>query len=208
MAPRRPRPCWRRRSASRRSPGSSPSGRASILARVTGTGRAARIIQRDIEAFVAVGVAGGRRRPPPRRPCPPAGDGAADRAGPGDRGRRAEPDPRGDRAADGAVQGAGAALLHHDRDRDGAARPRSARAPGAARAPKVTFTDVVVRACAVTRSEAPRRQRELHRHRDPAAPGRATSGIAVAVDGRPHHAGPPGLRPEVARSRSPRRRGT
>ena len=83
----RPRPRWRRPprrcwpaagSASRRSPGSSPSGPGVDLTRVTGTGPSGRIIQRDIEAFVA-GASGGRAGALPAAAMPAA---AAARTGP------------------------------------------------------------------------------------------------------------------------------
>ena len=128
----RPRPAGGRGSASRRSRGSSPSGRASTSAPLTGH----RAERADHPA---------RHRGPPGRASRGGARGAA--AGGGrrrrgapvrcrGRGRRPDPDPGGDRAPDGPVQGPGPALLRHDRDRHGAGGGAPRGAPGAARRPQ------------------------------------------------------------------------
>jgi pyruvate dehydrogenase E2 component (dihydrolipoamide acetyltransferase) len=147
------------------------------LARVTGTGPSGRIIQRDIEAFVAAHPAGAPARP--AAPAVPAA--AAARTGP-----EAEDIPLSPiRAAIARQMVQSKAPVPHFYITTEIAMERAAKLreelqalPGA---PKVTFTDVVVRACAVTLQKHPgvnasftgtaiRRHRAVH------------MGIAVAVD--------------------------
>src|SRR3989442_342174 len=90
----------------------------------------------DIAALVASAPGGAGAGPAPprrrgRRLERRAGGGARRRIGRRIRGRSAHPDPGGDRPADAAVEGAGPALLRHERGRDG---PRVGAARGAERA--------------------------------------------------------------------------
>jgi pyruvate dehydrogenase E2 component (dihydrolipoyllysine-residue acetyltransferase) len=147
------------------------------LARVTGTGPSGRIIQRDIEAFVAAHPAGAGARPAAAA-MPVA---AAARTGP-----EAEDIPLSQiRAAIARQMVQSKAPVPHFYITTEIAMERAAKLreelqalPGA---PKVTFTDVVVRACAVTLQKHPgvnasftgtaiRRHRAVH------------MGIAVAID--------------------------
>jgi pyruvate dehydrogenase E2 component (dihydrolipoamide acetyltransferase) len=147
------------------------------LARVTGTGPSGRIIQRDIEAFVAAHPAGAPARP--AAAAMPAA--AAARTGP-----EAEDIPLSQiRAAIARQMVQSKAPVPHFYITTEIAMERAAKLreelqalPGA---PKVTFTDVVVRACAVTLQTHPgvnasftgtaiRRHRAVH------------MGIAVAID--------------------------
>jgi pyruvate dehydrogenase E2 component (dihydrolipoamide acetyltransferase) len=147
------------------------------LTRVTGTGPSGRIIQRDIEAFVAAHPAGA-----PARPAAAAlSAAAAARTGP-----EAEDIPLSPiRAAIARQMVQSKAPVPHfyitteiAMERVAKLREELQALPGA---PKVTFTDVVVRACAVTLQKHPgvnasftgtaiRRHRAVH------------MGIAVAVD--------------------------
>jgi pyruvate dehydrogenase E2 component (dihydrolipoamide acetyltransferase) len=145
------------------------------LARVTGTGPSGRIIQRDIEAFLAAGPA-----PAPAQPAAAARPAAA-RTGP-----EAEDIPLSQiRAAIARQMVQSKAPVPHfyvtteiAMERATKLREELQALPGA---PKITFTDVVVRACAVTLLKHPgvnasftgtaiRRHRAVH------------MGIAVAVD--------------------------
>ena len=147
------------------------------LTRVTGTGPSGRIIQRDIEAFVAAHPAGAPARP--AAATMPAA--AAARTGP-----EAEDIPLSPiRSAIARQMVQSKAPVPHFYITTEIAMERAAKLreelqalPGA---PKVTFTDVVVRACAVTLQKHPgvnasftgtaiRRHRAVH------------MGIAVAVD--------------------------
>jgi len=147
------------------------------LARVTGTGPSGRIIQRDIEAFVAAHPAGA----PARAAASAVPAAAAARTGP-----EAEDIPLSPiRAAIARQMVQSKAPVPHFYITTEIAMERAAKLreelqalPGA---PKVTFTDVVVRACAVTLQKHPgvnasftgtaiRRHRAVH------------MGIAVAVD--------------------------
>ena len=146
------------------------------LTRVTGTGPSGRIIQRDIEAFVAAHPAGAPARPAAAMPA-----AAAARTGP-----EAEDIPLSQiRSAIARQMVQSKAPVPHFYITTEIAMERAAKLreelqalPGA---PKVTFTDVVVRACAVTLQKHPgvnasftgtaiRRHRAVH------------MGIAVAVD--------------------------
>jgi pyruvate dehydrogenase E2 component (dihydrolipoamide acetyltransferase) len=145
------------------------------LARVTGTGPSGRIIQRDIEAFLAAGPAA-----TPARPVAAARPAAA-RTGP-----ETEDIPLSQiRGAIARQMVQSKAPVPHFYVTTEIAMERAAKLreelqalPGA---PKITFTDVVVRACAVTLLKHPgvnasftgtaiRRHRAVH------------MGIAVAVD--------------------------
>jgi pyruvate dehydrogenase E2 component (dihydrolipoamide acetyltransferase) len=145
------------------------------LARVTGTGPSGRIIQRDIEAFLAAGPAAA-----PARPVAAARPAAA-RTGP-----ETEDIPLSQiRGAIARQMVQSKAPVPHFYVTTEIAMERAAKLreelqalPGA---PKITFTDVVVRACAVTLLKHPgvnasftgtaiRRHRAVH------------MGIAVAVD--------------------------
>ena len=152
--------------------------RASIdLARVTGTGPGGRIIQRDIEAFLAA-------RPATARPAPAAAPAlvpAAPRTGPDTEDVALSPI----RAAIARQMVQSKAPVPHfyvtteiAMERAAALRAELQALPGA---PKVTFTDIIVRACAVAllkhpgvnasfTGEAIRRHRAVH------------VGIAVAVE--------------------------
>jgi pyruvate dehydrogenase E2 component (dihydrolipoamide acetyltransferase) len=159
--------------------------RASIdLARVTGTGPGGRIIQRDIEAFVAarpVGVAGRPAAPAPSAPAVHAMAPAVARTGPD-----TEDVPLSQiRAAIARQMTQSKAPVPHfyitteiAMERAAALREELQALPGA---PKVTFTDVVVRACAVTLLKHPGVNASftgdaIRRHRA------AHIGIAVAVE--------------------------
>ena len=157
--------------------------RASIdLARVTGTGPGGRIIQRDIEAFVAAGRPPRRRRPRRRR-CPRSRRWRRP-------SRRTGPDTEDVplspiRAAIARQMVQSKAPVPHfyitteiAMERAAALREELQALPGA---PKVTFTDVVVRACAVTLQKHPGVNASftgdaIRRHRA------AHIGIAVAVE--------------------------
>ena len=156
--------------------------RASIdLARVTGTGPGGRIIQRDIEAFLAA-------RPAPARPtaagavaAAPAVAPAAPRTGPDTEDVALSPI----RAAIARQMVQSKAPVPHfyvtteiAMERAAALRTELQALPGA---PKVTFTDVIVRACAVTLLKHPGVNASfagdaIRRHRA------AHIGIAVAVE--------------------------
>jgi len=146
------------------------------LTRVTGTGPSGRIIQRDIEAFVAAHPAGAPALPAAAMPA-----AAAARTGP-----EAEDIPLSPiRSAIARQMVQSKAPVPHFYITTEIAMERAAKLreelqalPGA---PKVTFTDVVLRACAVTLQKHPgvnasftgtaiRRHRAVH------------MGIAVAVD--------------------------
>jgi pyruvate dehydrogenase E2 component (dihydrolipoyllysine-residue acetyltransferase) len=155
--------------------------RANIdLARVTGTGPSGRIIQRDIEAFAAA-------RPQavaPAAPSAPAGSvmaPASARTGPDTEDIPLSPI----RAAIARQMTQSKAPVPHfyitteiAMERAAALREELQALPGA---PKVTFTDVVVRACAVTLQKHPGINASftgeaIRRHRA------AHIGIAVAVE--------------------------
>ena len=155
--------------------------RASIdLARVTGTGPSGRIIQRDIEAFVAA-------RPPAAAGRPAAAAAVAAlapavaRTGPDTEDIPLSPI----RAAIARQMTQSKAPVPHfyitteiAMERAAALREELQALPGA---PKVTFTDVVVRACAVTLQKHPGVNASftgdaIRRHRA------AHIGIAVAVE--------------------------
>ena len=160
--------------------------RASIdLARVTGTGPGGRIIQRDIEAFVGAGPAAATAagRPTTAAPAVPAAAGAPAVSRPG-------PDTEDVpltqiRAAIARQMVQSKAPVPHfyitteiAMERAAALREELQALPGA---PKVTFTDVVVRACAVTLLKHPGVNASfsgdaIRRHRA------AHIGIAVAVE--------------------------
>ncbi len=160
--------------------------RASIdLARVTGTGPGGRIIQRDIEAFVGAGPAAApvAGRPTTAAPAVPAAAGAPAVA-------RTGPDTEDVpltqiRAAIARQMVQSKAPVPHfyitteiAMERAAALREELQALPGA---PKVTFTDVVVRACAVTLLKHPGVNASftgdaIRRHRA------AHIGIAVAVE--------------------------
>jgi pyruvate dehydrogenase E2 component (dihydrolipoamide acetyltransferase) len=159
--------------------------RASIdLARVTGTGPGGRIIQRDIEAFVAArptAVAGRPAAPAPSAPAVHAMAPAVARGGPD-----TEDVPLSQiRAAIARQMTQSKAPVPHfyitteiAMERAAALREELQALPGA---PKVTFTDVVVRACAVTLQKHPGVNASftgdaIRRHRA------AHIGIAVAVE--------------------------
>jgi pyruvate dehydrogenase E2 component (dihydrolipoamide acetyltransferase) len=157
--------------------------RASIdLSRVTGTGPGGRSIQRDIEAFVAA-------RPAPGRPAPAAPAAAAVAvaapavARPGLEAGDVPLSPI--RAAIARQMTQSKAPVPHfyitteiAMERAAAFREELQTLPGA---PKVTFTDVIVRACAVTLAKHPGVNASftgeaIRRH------GAAHIGIAVAVE--------------------------
>jgi pyruvate dehydrogenase E2 component (dihydrolipoamide acetyltransferase) len=159
--------------------------RASIdLARVTGTGPGGRIIQRDIEAFVAArptAAAGRPAAPTPSAPAVAAMAPAVARGGPD-----TEDVPLSQiRAAIARQMAQSKAPVPHfyitteiAMERAAALREELQALPGA---PKVTFTDVVVRACAVTLQKHPGINASftgdaIRRHRA------AHIGIAVAVE--------------------------
>jgi pyruvate dehydrogenase E2 component (dihydrolipoamide acetyltransferase) len=157
--------------------------RASIdLARVTGTGPGGRIIQRDIEAFVAA------RPPAPAGRPAPAAPAAVAAAAPAVA-------PAGPEAEDVTLSPIRAAIARQmvqskapvphfyvtteiAMERAATLREELQALPGA---PKVTFTDVVVRACALTLPKHPGVNASftgaaIRRHRA------AHIGIAVAVE--------------------------
>jgi pyruvate dehydrogenase E2 component (dihydrolipoamide acetyltransferase) len=153
--------------------------RANIdLAGLTGTGPGGRIIQRDIEAFVAARPVAAAPSAPPARP---AAAPAAARTGPA-----TEDVPLSQiRAAIARQMVQSKAPVPHfyittevAMDRAAELREELQALPGA---PKVTFTDVVVRACAVTLQKHPGVNASftgdaIRRHRA------AHIGIAVAVE--------------------------
>src|SRR5262245_63728544 len=151
--------------------------RASIdLGRVTGTGPGGRIIQRDIEAFAAA-------RPAPGRPAAAAAAPAPVVAHPGLAAADVPLSPIRAAIARQMVQSK-APVPHFyvtteiAMERVAALREELQALPGA---PKVTFTDVIVRACAVTLQKHPGVNASftgeaIRRHRA------AHIGIAVAVE--------------------------
>ncbi len=157
--------------------------RASIdLARVTGTGPGGRIIQRDIEAFVAARPAAAAARPAASAmPAVAALAPVAPRTGPETEDIALSPI----RAAIARQLVQSKAPVPHfyvtteiAMERVAALRAELQALPGA---PKVTFTDVVVRACAVTLQKHPGVNASftgdaIRRHRA------AHIGIAVAVE--------------------------
>jgi pyruvate dehydrogenase E2 component (dihydrolipoamide acetyltransferase) len=153
--------------------------RASIdLARVTGTGPSGRIIQRDIEAFAAARPPAAAGRP---APAAVAMAPALARTGPDTEDVPLSPI----RAAIARQMTQSKAPVPHfyitteiAMERAAALREELQALPGA---PKVTFTDVVVRACAVTLQKHPGVNASftgdaIRRHRA------AHIGIAVAVE--------------------------
>ena len=159
--------------------------RASIdLARVTGTGPSGRIIQRDIEAFVAARPPAAAGRPAAVAAAMPAAAAMAPavaRTGPDTEDVPLSPI----RAAIARQMTQSKAPVPHfyitteiAMERAAALREELQALPGA---PKVTFTDVVVRACAVTLQKHPGVNASftgdaIRRHRA------AHIGIAVAVE--------------------------
>jgi pyruvate dehydrogenase E2 component (dihydrolipoamide acetyltransferase) len=160
--------------------------RASIdLARVTGTGPSGRIIQRDIEAFLAARPAAGAPRPAGATPAGAAvvamAPAVAARTGPDTEDVPLSPI----RAAIARQMVQSKAPVPHfyvtteiAMERAAALRAELQALPGA---PKVTFTDVIVRACAVTLQKHPGVNASftgdaIRRHRA------AHIGIAVAVE--------------------------
>jgi len=156
--------------------------RASIdLARVTGTGPSGRIIQRDIEAFLAARPAAARPTAAAAVAAAPAVAPAAPRTGPDTEDVALSPI----RAAIARQMIQSKAPVPHfyvtieiAMERAAALRAELQALPGA---PKVTFTDVIVRACAVTLLKHPGVNASfagdaIRRHRA------AHIGIAVAVE--------------------------
>jgi pyruvate dehydrogenase E2 component (dihydrolipoyllysine-residue acetyltransferase) len=156
--------------------------RASIdLARVTGTGPSGRIIQRDIEAFLAARPAATRPTAAAAIVATPAVAPAALRTGPDTEDVALSPI----RAAIARQMIQSKAPVPHfyvtteiAMERAAALRAELQALPGA---PKVTFTDVIVRACAVTLLKHPGVNASfagdaIRRHRA------AHIGIAVAVE--------------------------
>src|SRR5215470_7336736 len=158
--------------------------RASIdLTRVTGTGPGGRIIQRDIEAFVAARPAApaGRTTAAPAVAAVPAVAPAVSRTGPDTEDVALSPI----RAAIARQMVQSKAPVPHfyvtteiAMERAAALRAELQALPGA---PKVTYTDVIVRACAVTLQKHPGVNASftgdaIRRHRA------AHIGIAVAVE--------------------------
>ena len=159
--------------------------RASIdLARVTGTGPSGRIIQRDIEAFVAARPPAAAGRPAAVAAAMPAAAAMAPAVA------RTGPDTEdvplsAIRAAIARQMTQSKAPVPHfyitteiAMERAAALREELQALPGA---PKVTFTDVIVRACAVTLQKHPGVNASftgdaIRRHRA------AHIGIAVAVE--------------------------
>jgi pyruvate dehydrogenase E2 component (dihydrolipoamide acetyltransferase) len=159
--------------------------RASIdLARVTGTGPSGRIIQRDIEAFLATRPSAAPGRPAPAAPAVAAVAAVAPAV--------TRPGPDTEDVALSPIRAAIARQMVQSKapvphfyitteiamERAAALRAELQALPGA---PKVTITDVIVRACAVTLQKHPGVNASftgeaIRRHRA------AHIGIAVAVE--------------------------
>ena len=202
------------REAGRRGPGPGPAS-------LSGSGPGGRIVKADVER-----AASGEAEPAGRRAgaggSRPGGAGRADRGGAGEAGdregagggRRADQAAADGRAADGRVEGDGAALLPAGGDRHDARRWRAESGSRHRRRRARScrpFNDMVVKACALALREFPRAN-GAYRDGKLELYSRVNVGVAVAAAGRAGRADglrrrPQGPAADRDRDEGPRRAG-